>query len=103
MIVLKLSSKMIISFMLYVIYYLLDTWSSLFVISVIHTSIMHDFMVFISLQIHHNTPSDVYAKKIYTMMPKTPLLAKQKVKKKLTHLEELNTHSFTVKWVKTIK
>lgn len=48
-------------------------------------------------KVHHNTPSDVYAKKVYTMMPKTPLLTKQKVKKKLTHLEELNTHGFTVK------
>ena len=35
-------------------------------------------------------------------MPKTPLLAKQKIKKKMTHLEELNAHTFTVKWVKII-
>ncbi|XP_057308593.1 uncharacterized protein LOC130646936 [Hydractinia symbiolongicarpus] len=48
-------------------------------------------------KIHNNTPSDVYAKKIYTMMPKTALLSKQKRKKKLTHLEELDTHSFPVK------
>ncbi|XP_047145718.1 uncharacterized protein LOC100210827 isoform X1 [Hydra vulgaris] len=50
-------------------------------------------------KIHHNTPAEVYAQRMYTMMPKTPVIAEhfQTKKKKLTHLEELSTYSFSVK------
>ncbi|KAK3743337.1 hypothetical protein QZH41_013912, partial [Actinostola sp. cb2023] len=46
---------------------------------------------------HHNNPVDVYAKKMFTMLPKTALLTRRKKKKKLTHTEELEQHSFSVK------
>ena len=52
-------------------------------------------------QKHLNNPVDVYAKKVYTMMPKTQMLTrKNKRKKKLTHLEQLDEHAFIVKWVR---
>ncbi|EDO30431.1 predicted protein, partial [Nematostella vectensis] len=46
---------------------------------------------------HHNNPVDIYAKKMFTLLPKTPVLTKRRRKKKLTHLEELDEHSFSVK------
>lgn len=48
-------------------------------------------------KLHHNTPSDIYARKMFTLMPKTPLLSKEKSKKKLSHLEQLDRHSYCVK------
>ena len=48
-------------------------------------------------KIHHNNPADVYARKMFTLMPKTPLLSMKQRKKKVTHLEELDTHSFEVR------
>ncbi|XP_019628555.1 PREDICTED: uncharacterized protein LOC109473086 [Branchiostoma belcheri] len=45
---------------------------------------------------HLNNPSDVYARKLYTMLPKTPLLSKRRKKKRLTHLEQLAQHTFAV-------
>lgn len=45
---------------------------------------------------HLNNPVDVHAKKIFTMLPKTPLMTRKKKKKRLTHLEELEEHTFTV-------
>lgn len=47
-------------------------------------------------QKHLNNPVDVHAKKIFTMLPKTPLMTRKKKKKRLTHLEELEEHTFTV-------
>ncbi|CAB3994118.1 partial [Paramuricea clavata] len=47
---------------------------------------------------HLNNPVDTYHKKLYTMLPKTPLLSRRAGKKrKLTHLEELEQHTFSVK------
>ena len=48
------------------------------------------------LQKHLNNPVDVHAKKMFTMLPKTPLMTRKKKRKKLTHLEELEEHTFTV-------
>ncbi|XP_035658803.1 uncharacterized protein LOC118404007 isoform X1 [Branchiostoma floridae] len=45
---------------------------------------------------HLNNPSDVYARKLYTMLPKTPLLSKRRRKKRLTYLEQLAQHTFAV-------
>ncbi|XP_068706194.1 uncharacterized protein [Montipora foliosa] len=45
---------------------------------------------------HLNNPVDVHAKKMFTMLPKTPLMTRKKKRKKLTHLEELEEHTFTV-------
>lgn len=36
---------------------------------------------------------------MFTMLPKTPLMTRKTKRKKLTHLEELEEHSFTVQWV----
>ncbi|XP_013405388.1 uncharacterized protein LOC106170172 [Lingula anatina] len=46
---------------------------------------------------HMNNPVDVYAKKLYTMLPKTPILNPKRRQRKLTHLEQLEQHSFSVK------
>lgn len=51
---------------------------------------------FFSFQKHLNNPVDVHAKKMFTMLPKTPLMTRKKKRKKLTHLEELEEHTFTV-------
>lgn len=45
---------------------------------------------------HLNNPVDIHAKKMFTMLPKTPLMTRKTKRKKLTHLEELEEHSFTV-------
>jgi len=37
------------------------------------------------------------SKKFYTMLPKTPLLVQQRKRRKLTHLEELEQHTFSIK------
>ncbi|XP_028404973.1 uncharacterized protein LOC114527499 isoform X2 [Dendronephthya gigantea] len=47
---------------------------------------------------HLNNPVDTYHKKLYTMLPKTPLLSRRTGKKrKMTHLEELEQHTYSVK------
>ncbi|XP_070533195.1 uncharacterized protein [Ptychodera flava] len=45
---------------------------------------------------HVNNPMDVYTKKLYSMLPKTALLNQRKKRRKLTHLEELDQHTFAV-------
>ncbi|XP_077989963.1 uncharacterized protein LOC144444426 [Glandiceps talaboti] len=45
---------------------------------------------------HMNNPMDVYTKKLFSMLPKTAVLNKRKKRRKLTHLEELDTHTFAV-------
>ncbi|VDI72896.1 Hypothetical predicted protein [Mytilus galloprovincialis] len=45
---------------------------------------------------YNSKPVDLYHKKLYSMLPKTPLLAPNMKKKKLTHVEELEEHSFAV-------
>ncbi|XP_064652604.1 uncharacterized protein LOC135503146 [Lineus longissimus] len=46
---------------------------------------------------HLNNPVDVYHKKFYSLLPKTPLMTTKKPKRKMTHLEELEQHTFSVK------
>lgn len=48
-------------------------------------------------KVHYDNPTDVYARKMMTLMPKTPLLARKTTKKKITHLEELDLHSYSIK------
>ena len=48
------------------------------------------------LQTYLNNPADVYHKKLYSMLPKTPILEPSVTRKKLTHVEELEKHSFAV-------
>ncbi|ESO86001.1 hypothetical protein LOTGIDRAFT_235599 [Lottia gigantea] len=43
-----------------------------------------------------NNPADEYFKRMYTMLPRTSVLAPRLKKKKLTHVEELEEHSFSV-------
>ncbi|KAK7091940.1 uncharacterized protein [Littorina saxatilis] len=43
-----------------------------------------------------NNPADAYYKRMFTMLPRTSLLAPEKKHRKLTHLEELEQHSFSV-------
>ncbi|KAJ8020621.1 hypothetical protein HOLleu_40259 [Holothuria leucospilota] len=45
---------------------------------------------------HTNPTATEYMRQLYTMLPKTALLNQKKKRKKLTHLEELDTHSFAV-------
>ncbi|XP_022101493.1 uncharacterized protein LOC110985071 [Acanthaster planci] len=45
---------------------------------------------------HMNPPATDYMRRLYTMLPKTGLLSPQRRKKKLTYLEELDTHTFAV-------
>lgn len=45
---------------------------------------------------YQGKPVDIYHKKLYSMLPKTPLLAPNIKKKKLTHVEKLEEHSFAV-------
>ena len=49
-------------------------------------------------KIHYNTPAQVYARKMYTMTPKTELLSRQTLTKtKMSPLEALGLHTFAVK------
>ncbi|PIK53786.1 hypothetical protein BSL78_09280 [Apostichopus japonicus] len=45
---------------------------------------------------HTNPAATEYIRRLYTMLPKTALLNQRKKRKKLTHLEDLDTHSFAV-------
>ncbi|XP_072021333.1 uncharacterized protein [Amphiura filiformis] len=45
---------------------------------------------------HMNPPATDYMRRLYTMLPKTALLSQKKRRKKLTYLEQLDTHSFAV-------
>ncbi|XP_038052469.1 uncharacterized protein LOC119725181 [Patiria miniata] len=45
---------------------------------------------------HMNPPATDYMRRLYTMLPKTGLLSPLRKKKKLTYLEELDTHTFAV-------
>ena len=49
------------------------------------------------LQKYNSNPVDDYHRKLYTLMPKTPLLTMKKRKKHLTYLEQLEEHTFSVK------
>lgn len=55
------------------------------------------FSIFIAIFQQHTDPvATEYMHRLYTMLPKTALLNQKKKRKKLTHLEELDTHSFAV-------
>lgn len=43
-----------------------------------------------------NNPADAYYKHMFTMLPRTRLLAPEKKQRKLTHLEELEQHTLSV-------
>ncbi|XP_071854026.1 uncharacterized protein [Apostichopus japonicus] len=45
---------------------------------------------------HTNPAATEYIRRLYTMLPKTALLNQRKKRKKLTHLEDLDAHSFAV-------
>ncbi|XP_074656241.1 uncharacterized protein LOC141909627 [Tubulanus polymorphus] len=46
---------------------------------------------------HLNTnPADTYHKQLYSLLPKTPLLTRKKPKRRLTRMEELELHTFSV-------
>ncbi|XP_033640408.1 uncharacterized protein LOC117300735 [Asterias rubens] len=45
---------------------------------------------------HMNPPATDYMRRLYTMLPKTGLLNPRRKKKKLTYLEQLDTHGFAV-------
>lgn len=53
----------------------------------------------ISLQRYLNNPTDMYYRKMFSLLPKTPVLAPRNKKKKLTHVEQLEQHTFRVQWV----
>ena len=44
-----------------------------------------------------NNPVDRYHHKLYSLLPKTPVLDPRKRGKKLTYLEQLEEYSFAVK------
>ncbi|KAK6182267.1 hypothetical protein SNE40_009987 [Patella caerulea] len=46
---------------------------------------------------YRSNPADSYFKRLYTMLPQTQVLAPRQKKKKLTHVEELEEHTFSVK------
>ncbi|XP_046362564.2 uncharacterized protein LOC124139499 [Haliotis rufescens] len=43
-----------------------------------------------------NNPTDMYYRKMFSLLPKTPVLAPRNKKKKLTHVEQLEQHTFRV-------
>ncbi|ELU11189.1 hypothetical protein CAPTEDRAFT_202332 [Capitella teleta] len=46
---------------------------------------------------HSDVPVEAYHRRLFSLLPKTPIINKQRKKrKKLTHLEELDHHSFSV-------
>ena len=49
------------------------------------------------LQKHEQDPVDEYHKKMFALLPKTGVLTERRKRKKLTHLEQLDEHSFSVK------
>ncbi len=49
------------------------------------------------LQHYQSNPQDIYYKKLFELLPKTPLLTRKKKRKRLTYLEELEEHKFAVK------
>lgn len=59
------------------------------------------FLVFhqISLQRYLNPSTDMYSKKIYTMLPRTTILKKKRCHKKLNEEEQLQQHSASVELV----
>lgn len=50
-----------------------------------------------NLQKHRYNPQDHYFKKMFALLPRTPVLNPKKKRKKLTYLEQLEEHSFAVK------
>lgn len=48
------------------------------------------------LQKYLNNPVEVYHNKLYSMLPRTHILQPPANRKKLTHVEELEQHSYTV-------
>ena len=49
-------------------------------------------------QKHLHDPIDTYHKKLFSLLPKRPIINQQRRKrKKLTHLEQLDEHSFSVR------
>ena len=49
------------------------------------------------LQKHEQNPVDEYHQKMVALLPKTQVLSQRRKRKKLTHLEQLEEHSFSVK------
>lgn len=48
------------------------------------------------LQKYLNNPVEVYHNKLYSLLPRTHILQPPANRKKLTHVEELEQHSYTV-------
>ena len=51
-----------------------------------------------NLQKHSYRAIDMYHKRLFTLLPETPMMKNQrKQKRKLTHLEEIEEHTFSVR------
>jgi len=54
--------------------------------------------IYLRTQVHKFDPIDEQRRKVYTLMPKTPVLHKKK-KKHISYQEQLDEHSVSVKYV----
>ena len=55
--------------------------------------------ILISFQQYKTNAVDDYHKKLYALLPRTALLTNRRRRKRLTYIEELEEHNFSVKWV----
>ena len=57
------------------------------------------FVFLLKLQKYEKNPVDAYHDKLFSILPKTAIVEPHYTPKKLTHLEELEKHTYSVQYV----